>query len=267
MFFTMNHHYSIWQQDWRILTVSCQAHPVYYQIHPPQLFHRLLCAPSPPPQYPYPADAHSTHHTTPINLWHQMKTHPAHPASISPHPARQLIQVRLGSKLKWLQIIQMVDKVKIMWGIIQLWLTWPVFVLHRNCSKLIVLYIRFWIKLNNIRESVDLDAQYMQSYNFTTNAPKAYLSTHVSSLSAFVISKTHIVAQKPCGKQLNAKVCSSKSAIFCIQNKALSLYNTTVHSSMEKMQGWGFVYLSSLLPHPYLVCIPFGMPSLHLLHF
>ena len=76
-----------------------------------------------------------------------------------------------------------------------------------------------------IRESVDslcrdgTDAQYMQhlkqkSYNFTTNTLKAYLSTQASSLSAFVISKTHISGQKPRGRQLNAKVCGSKSAIF-----------------------------------------------------
>ena len=55
-------------------------------------------------------------------------------------------------------------------------------------------------------------------YNFTTlmNTLKAYLSAQASSLSAFVISKTHIVAQKPRGRQLNAKVCGSESAIFVI---------------------------------------------------
>ena len=31
-----------------------------------------------------------------------------------------------------------------------------------------------------------------------------------------MISKTHIVAQKPRGRQLNTKVCDSKSAIFLI---------------------------------------------------
>ena len=36
---------------------------------------------------------------------------------------------------------------------------------------------------------------------------------------------------------------------------------------MEKMQGWGFLYLPSLLDHPYLVCIHFGVPSLHLFTF
>ena len=78
-----------------------------------------------------------------------------------------------------------------------------------------------------IRESVDslcrdgADAQYMQyfkqkPYNFTTNTLKAYLSAQAFSLSAFVISKTHISGQKPHGRQLNRKVCGSKSAIFVI---------------------------------------------------
>ena len=35
---------------------------------------------------------------------------------------------------------------------------------------------------------------------------KAYLSTQPFPLSSFMVSKTHIVAQKPWGKQLNAKV-------------------------------------------------------------
>ena len=52
-------------------------------------------------------------------------------------------------------------------------------------------------------------------YSFTTNMLKAYLSTQTSSLSAFMTSKTHIVAQKPHGLQLNAKECNgSKSAIL-----------------------------------------------------
>ena len=80
--------------------------------------------------------------------------------------------------------------------------------------------------MHKIRESVDSlcrdgdDAQYMQylikqkPYNFTTNTQKAYLSIQASSLSAFVISKTHISGQKLRGRQLNAKVCGSESAIF-----------------------------------------------------
>ena len=43
---------------------------------------------------------------------------------------------------------------------------------------------------------------------------KAYLSIQASSLSAFVISKTHISGQRPRRRQLNSKVCDSKSAIF-----------------------------------------------------
>ena len=59
------------------------------------------------------------------------------------------------------------------------------------------------------------DPQYMQKpYNFTTNAIKAYLWAQACSLSAFVISNTQMVAQKPRGRQLNVKVCSSESTIF-----------------------------------------------------
>ena len=73
-----------------------------------------------------------------------------------------------------------------------------------------------------IRESVNslcrdgADAQYMQYLGKChITSPqimlKAYLSTQPSRMSAFKISKTHVVA-----RQLNAKVCSSESAIFCI---------------------------------------------------
>ena len=81
--------------------------------------------------------------------------------------------------------------------------------------------------LQTIRESVDslcrdgADAAIyailkQKPYNFTANTLKAYLSAQTSSLSAFVISKTHISGQKPRGRQLNVKVCGSKSAIFVI---------------------------------------------------
>ena len=55
-------------------------------------------------------------------------------------------------------------------------------------------------------------------YNFITNTLKAYLSTQTSSLSAFMISKTHIHVngQKLRSRQLNAKVCGSESAFFLI---------------------------------------------------
>ena len=97
-----------------------------------------------------------------------------------------------------------------------------------------------FIIYHNVRESVDslcrdgADAQYMQyfkqkPYNFTTNTLKAYLSAQASSLSAFVISKTHIVGQKPRGRQLNAKVCGSKSAIFRI----LSFFLCSDHLSND----------------------------------
>ena len=66
-----------------------------------------------------------------------------------------------------------------------------------------------------IRESVDslcrdgADAQYMQYLSKSRitfiNTQKAYLSIKASSLSDFVISKTHISDQKPRGRQLNKK--------------------------------------------------------------
>ena len=43
---------------------------------------------------------------------------------------------------------------------------------------------------------------------------KAFLSTYPSSLSAFMIGKTHIVGQKPHRRQLNVKVCGSENAIL-----------------------------------------------------
>ena len=87
-----------------------------------------------------------------------------------------------------------------------------------------------------IRESVDslcsdgTDAQYMQyfklkPYNITTNMLKAYLSTQCSPLSAF----THVSAQKPRG---NAKVCSSKSAIFLILVKTTK-FNSDISKTVK----------------------------------
>ena len=58
--------------------------------------------------------------------------------------------------------------------------------------------------------------------------PKAYLSAQASSLSAFMISKTHISGQKPHGRQLNAKVCGHESVIFRILSFFLSCYDHDV---------------------------------------
>ena len=51
-----------------------------------------------------------------------------------------------------------------------------------------------------------------------------------------------------------------KTLIRCMDDMPKSVqiptsFYTTVHSSVKKMQGWGFIYLPSLLYHPYLVCI------------
>jgi len=77
----------------------------------------------------------------------------------------------------------------------------------------------------HIRESVDslcrdgTDVQYIllkqKPYNSATNLLKAYLTTQ-HSFRASMISNTNILSQKPCGIQLNTKVCGSKKAIFHI---------------------------------------------------
>ena len=99
---------------------------------------------------------------------------------------------------------------------------------------------------NYIRESVDslcrdgADAQYTQylikqkPYNFTTNTQKAYLSIQASCLSAFVISKTHISGQKLRGRQLNKKVCDSKSAIFVILLSSFFFVQTTCQATITR---------------------------------
>ena len=56
---------------------------------------------------------------------------------------------------------------------------------------------------------------------------KAYLSIQPSSSSVFMISKTHITAQKLRGRQLNAKVCGSESAIFLFLLSSFLLIKTT----------------------------------------
>ena len=82
--------------------------------------------------------------------------------------------------------------------------------------------------------------QKQKPYKFTTNTLKAYLnaSAQPSSLSAIMISKTHIVAQRPRGRQLNAKVCSSESAFF----GSVGIYGTG-----------NPVHLPS--PNPYPTCV------------
>ena len=64
-----------------------------------------------------------------------------------------------------------------------------------------------FVDLENTGESATLK---QKLYNFATYMLKAYLSTQPSSLSAFIVSKTHTVAQKPREKQLNAKVYDSE---------------------------------------------------------
>ena len=43
----------------------------------------------------------------------------------------------------------------------------------------------------------------------------------------------------------------------------LPIPTSQLQTNVKTMQGWGFANLTSLLYPPYLVCILFGMPSLH----
>ena len=62
---------------------------------------------------------------------------------------------------------------------------------------------------------------------------KAYLSAQTSSLSAFVISKTHISGQKPRGRQLNTKVCGKESAILLILLVTTLMFNNDISKMVQ----------------------------------
>ena len=99
----------------------------------------------------------------------------------------------------------------------------------------------------HISKSVDslcrdgADAQYMQylSKSCITSPQtrkKLILSAQASFLSAFVSSKTHICGQKSRGRQINTKVCVSKSAIFVILSFFLvtTFVQTTISRKLFK---------------------------------
>ena len=98
-------------------------------------------------------------------------------------------------------------------------------------------------------------------YYLTTNRLKAYLSIQASSLSAFVISKTHISGQKPRGRQLNTKVCGSESAIFRILSFFYFRYNPANfilvgHGFITQLTRrflflWKWVWLATLAPNSW----------------
>ena len=67
---------------------------------------------------------------------------------------------------------------------------------------------------------------------------KSYLSIQPFSFSGFMISKTYIVAQKPCWRQLNTKVYGGWSAKFLLikilfNNGNSQMVSTHLHSSMK----------------------------------
>ena len=104
-----------------------------------------------------------------------------------------------------------------LWNVLEITL-WGVYMWDLTTSYLLyiikyiatIFYALFYVyyQVMQIKESCKdgADMQYML-YNVTTNMLKAYLSSHPSSLSAFMVSKTHMVAKKPCRRQLNTRAC------------------------------------------------------------
>ena len=82
--------------------------------------------------------------------------------------------------------------------------------------------------------------QYLKQkpYNFTTNMLNAYLSPQPSSLSAFMIIKTHIAAQKSHRRQLAKCACGNESAIFLILLSFFLLRSTTITQDWFKYSPW-----------------------------
>ena len=73
-----------------------------------------------------------------------------------------------------------------------------------------------------------MDVQYLSKKPYNL----CYVSTQPFPLSAFMISKTHIVAPKPHTGQLNLKVCGSKSVIFI---SILNVKTTMLNMDILKM--------------------------------
>ena len=70
---------------------------------------------------------------------------------------------------------------------------------------------------------------------------KAYLSAQASSLSAFVISKTHVSGQKSHARQLNTKVCSSKSVFQCNTATTVGLQYAMQEHAGQLAATWVFL--------------------------
>ena len=67
---------------------------------------------------------------------------------------------------------------------------------------------------------------------FAVSAAATSAFAQASSLSGFVISKTHASGQKPRGRQLNAKVCGSESAIFLILLVTTTMFNNDISQTV-----------------------------------
>ena len=92
-----------------------------------------------------------------------------------------------------------------------------------------------------------------QPYNFATNMLKVYLSTQTSSLSAFVIWKTHTVAKKSRGRQLNPKVCGV--TVICVPPVNVCP-QTHFPSDIHSPKQISLAYFATLALFPRVNCSP-----------
>ena len=74
-----------------------------------------------------------------------------------------------------------------------------------------------------------------QLYNYNTKALKAYVSLQPSSLSAFIFSKPHTV---PHGRQLNTKVCGSKSTNFGMNVVLITVLSSMTTKHLHSYSPW-----------------------------
>ena len=89
-----------------------------------------------------------------------------------------------------------------------------------------------------------------KSYNSTTNMLKAYLSNQPSSLSAFMISKTHGGAQKPCINSSTQKYAVAKVPYFLsslFNNNNLRMVRVLTHETAADLSTQVYEHLASLL--------------------
>ena len=99
--------------------------------------------------------------------------------------------------------------------------------------------------VTSLREGVD------SRITSATNMVKVYLSTQTSSLSAFVIWKTHTVAKKSRGRQLNANVCGV--TVICVPPVNVCP-QTHFPSDIHSPKQISLAYLATLALFPRVNC-------------